>query len=121
MAVPIDITNGDAEIRHLRSSINDLISLKTLPAIWDGREPGSIAGTLIEVLVRMLQLDFAYVRLNGSGKESPVELLQLAQRRALPPQALEIGRALDRWLTNESFDVSLAVPHPAGDGEVMIA
>jgi PAS domain S-box-containing protein len=121
MAVPIDITNGDAEIRHLRSSINDLISLQTLPAIWDGREPGSIAGTLIEVLVRMLQLDFAYVRLNGSGNESPVELLQLAQRRALPPQALEIGRALDRWLTNESFDVSLAVPHPAGDGEVMIA
>jgi PAS domain S-box-containing protein len=116
-----DVTNGDAEIRHLRSSINDLISLQTLPAIWDGREPGSIVSTLLDVLASMLRLDFAYVRLNDTFNGSPLEFLQLPQRRALPPQTSEIGRALDRWLTKESVDTPRVVPHPAGDGEVRIA
>jgi hypothetical protein len=112
--VPDDATHSDAEIRQLRSSINDLISLQTLPAIWDGRESGSIVSTLLDVLVSMLRLDFAYVRLSDSINGSPVEFLQLAQRHAPPPQALEIGRALDRWLTSESVNTPLVVPNPAG-------
>ena len=124
--MPDDITRGDAEIsdaeiRHLRSSINDLISLQALPAIWDGRKPCSIVSTLLDALGSMLRLDFAYVRLNDSFNESPVEFLQLGQRRAPSPQASEIVRALDRRLTNQSVDAPLAVPNPAGDGEVKIA
>jgi PAS domain S-box-containing protein len=119
--VPDQATHGDAEIRHLRSSINDLISLQTLPVIWDGRESGSIVSTLLDVLVSMLRLDFAYVRLSHSINGSPSEFLQLAQRRAPPPQVLQIGHALDRWLTGESADTPLVVPNPAGDGEFKIA
>ena len=119
--VASDPKDGTDEIRRLQGCINDLISLQTLPAIWDGRESGSIVSTLLDVLVSMLRLDFAYVRLSDSINESPVELLQLAQRRAPLPQALEIGRALDRWLTNQSANAPLVVPNPAGDGEVKIA
>jgi PAS domain S-box-containing protein len=119
--VPNDVTHGDEEIRHLRSSINDLISIQALPTIWDGRESGSIVSTLLDVLVSMLQLDFAYVRLSDSINGSPVEFVRLAQRRAPPPQTSEIGRALDRWLTNPSVNAPLVVPNPAGDGEVKIA
>src|SRR5208282_2674077 len=119
--VASDRKDSNEEIRRLQGSINDLISLQTLPAIWDGREPGSIVSTLLDVLVSMLRLDFAYVRLSDSINGSPVEFLQLAQRRALPPQALEIGRALDRWLANESVNAPLVVPNPAGDGEVNVA
>jgi PAS domain S-box-containing protein len=113
--------DGTEEIRQLQDCINDLISLQTLPAVWDGRESGSIVSTLLDVQVRMLRLDFAYVRLSDSINGSPVEFLQLAQHRAPPPQALEIGRALDRWLTNESVNAPLVVPNPAGDGEINIA
>ena len=119
--MPDQATHGDAEIRHLRSSINDLISLQTLPVIWDGRESASIISTLLDVLVSMLRLDFAYVRLSHSNNGSPAEFLQLAQRRAPAPQVLEIGHALDRWLTSESADTPLVVPNPAGDGEFKIA
>jgi PAS domain S-box-containing protein len=121
IVVPIDVTHGDEEIRRLRSSINDLISIQALPAIWDGRESGSIVSTLLDVLVSMLQLDFAYVRLSDSINGTPVEFVRLAQRRAPPPPALEIGRALDRWLTNQSAHAPLVVPNPAGDGELKIA
>jgi PAS domain S-box-containing protein len=118
--VPADATRADEEIRHLRSSINDLISLQTLPAIWDGRESGSILSTLLDVLVSVLRLNFAYARLSNSINGSPVEFLQLAQCRTPPPQPREIGRALDCWLTNRSANAPLTVPNPADDGDVRI-
>jgi PAS domain S-box-containing protein len=112
---------ADEEIRRLQGSINDLTSIQALPAIWNGRESGHIASTLLDVLVSMLRLDFAYARLSDSINGSPVEFVRSTQRRTAPPQPQEIGRALDRWLTNQSANASLAVPNPAGDGEVRIA
>jgi PAS domain S-box-containing protein len=112
---------ADEEIRRLQGSINDLTSIQALPAIWNGRESGHIASTLLDVLVSMLRLDFAYARLSESINGSPVEFVRLNQRRTAPPQPQEIGRALDRWLINQSAKAPLAVPNPAGDGEVRIA
>src|ERR1700732_1179646 len=112
---------ADQEIRRLQGSINDLISIQALPAIWNGRESGHIASTLLDVLVSMLRLDFAYARLSDSINGSPVEFVRLTQRRTAPPQPQEIGRALDRGLTTQSANAPLAVPNPAGDGEVRIA
>jgi PAS domain S-box-containing protein len=112
---------ADEEIRRLQGSINDLTSIQALPAIWNGRESGHITSTLLDVLASMLRLDFAYARLSDSINGSPVEFVRLTQRRAAPPQPQEIGRALDRWLTNQSANAPLAVPNPAGDGEVRIA
>ncbi|HXM26247.1 MAG TPA: PAS domain S-box protein, partial [Chthoniobacterales bacterium] len=112
---------ADQEIRRLQGSINDLISIQALPAIWNGRESGHIASTLLDVLVSMLRLDFAYARLSDSINGSPVEFVRSTQRRTAPPQPQEIGRALERWLTNQSANAPLAVPNPAGDGEVRIA
>jgi C4-dicarboxylate-specific signal transduction histidine kinase len=76
---------------------------------------------MLEALVRLLWLDFAYLRLNDSFDGSPVEFLKSAERRATGPQVSEIGRVLDRWLDNQSADASPALPNPAGDGEVRIA
>src|ERR1700738_3995531 len=112
---------ADQEIRRLQGSINDLISIQALPAIWNGRESGHIASTLLDVLVSMLRLDFAYARLSDSINGSPVEFVRSTQCRTAPPQPQEIGRALDRSLTNQSANAPLAVPNPAGDGEVRIA
>ncbi len=119
--VPGDPKEGKEEIRRLRSSINDLISIQALPAIWNGRESGHIVSTLLDVLVSMLRLNFAYARLRHSINGSPVEFVRLTQRRTPPPQPQEIGRALDCWLTNRSANAPLAVPNPADDGEVRIA
>jgi hypothetical protein len=92
--VTSDPKEGAGEIRRLQGFINDLISLQTLPAIWDGRESGSIVSTLLDVLGTTLRLNFAYVRLGDSINGLPVEFLQLAQRRAPSPQASEIVAGL---------------------------
>src|SRR6266850_343228 len=76
------------------SWIIDLMGLQALAAIWSGRDSAQIAGTLLDALVRMLRLDFAFVRLAGSGDGSPIELVRLARRGGPDVPAAEIGRAL---------------------------
>jgi len=51
------------EIRRLQGCINDLISVLALPAMWRGQESVQIVSTLLDVLLGMLRLDFAYARL----------------------------------------------------------
>src|SRR6266566_1363385 len=119
--VASDPKEGNEEIRRLQGSINDLISIQALPAIWNGRDSGHIVSTLLDVLLSMLRLNFAYARLSNSINGSPVDFVRLTQRRTPPPQPQEIGRALDSWLTNRSANAPLVVPNPTGDGEVRIA
>ena len=64
MEVEIEQTAG--EIKRLKACINDLISVLALPAIWSGHEPAQILSTLLDVLLGMLRLDFAYARLSDS-------------------------------------------------------
>jgi PAS domain S-box-containing protein len=118
--MPHEATRGD-EVRRLQGCINDLISIQALPAIWSGQDSPHIVGTLLDVLVRVLSLDFACVRLNDPITGSPADFVRLAPRTDPPPQPKEISRALDRWLTNTSATTPLTMPNPAGVGEVRIA
>ena len=109
------------EIRRLRACINDLVSLLALPAIWSGHEPSQIGRTLLDALVGMLRLDFAYVRLLDSVGGAPIEIIQVAQRRNFNAQPEEIGRLLNPCLTGQPPTFSLLVPNPVGEGKVSIA
>jgi signal transduction histidine kinase len=108
------------EVRHLRGCINDLISIHALPAIWRGDDPTNVVSTLLDVLLRMLRLDFAYARMTDAMTGSPVEEVRVADRRS-PAQPQDIGRALTRWLTSSPFPSHFMVPNPVGAGEVSIA
>src|SRR5262245_267251 len=106
------------EVKRLQGCINDLISVLALPAIWSSHEPSQIVSTLLDVLLGMLRLDFAYVSeaINGS----PIEVLRVAQRRHLTARPQEVGRALTRWVTSAPPTAPLMVPNPIGAGEVSI-
>ena len=63
------------EIKDLKACLNDLITVLALPAIWSIHEPFQIVSTLLEALVGMQRLDFAYVRLGDSfGCGAPIEM-----------------------------------------------
>jgi C4-dicarboxylate-specific signal transduction histidine kinase len=109
------------EVKRLQSCINDLISVLALPAIWSGNESSQIVGTLLDVLLGMLRLDFAYARLNESSDGPPIEVVRLGQRKYPSTQPQEVGRALDRWLSGDPTNSSFVIPNPAGEGEVSIA
>src|SRR6267142_3779565 len=108
------------EIRRLRGCINDLISVQALPAMWTGQEPAQIVSTLLDVLIGMLRLDFAYARLKDPDGESPIELLRLPQSRNLTASTQAIGHVLQPWLGDAPQKWPLLVRNPIGDGDVSI-
>src|SRR5258708_13190539 len=78
------------EIKRLQHCINDLVSLLALPAMWSGSQPSDIVHTLLDSLLRLLDLDFLYVTLTNSGDAAPSDTPRPAQSQAqtFPPRAL---------------------------------
>jgi PAS domain S-box-containing protein len=109
-----------AEIKRLQSCVNDLISVLALPAIWSGSESSQILGTLLDVLITMLRLDFAYARLSASDGP-PIETVRLGLHRHSSVQPQQFAQALDRWLMGDQIASQCVVPDPVGEGEVLIA
>lgn len=107
-----------SEIKRLQSCINDLVSVLALPAIWTGGESSHILDTLLDTLVTLLRLDFAYARLSPSDGPR-VEAVRLADRHS-SVQSQRFGQALDRWVSGDQNGSRLVVPDPGGDGEVSI-
>jgi PAS domain S-box-containing protein len=108
-----------AEIRRLKACINDLLSVLTLPAIWSGHAPSRIAGTLLDALLGILRLDFAYFRLSDSNGGTPLEMVRVAGRRTPAVQPQEVGRALNPLLA-DTPPSPFVVPNPVGEGKVSI-
>src|SRR5258706_11944926 len=104
----------------LQGCINDLISVQALPAMWTGQEPAQIISTLLDVLIGMLRLDFAYARLKDRVGEAPIEVLRLAQSRNLKASPQEIGHVLKPCLEGDPQKWPLLVRNPIGDGDVSI-
>src|ERR1700733_3969026 len=75
----VQLEDPAQEVKRLRRCISDLMSLLALPAIWRGSEPSQIVQTLLDVLLRMLNLDFAYARLSDAFSVMPVEILRIAE------------------------------------------
>jgi len=110
-----------ADIKRLQRCINDLISVLALPAIWSGGESSQILGTLLDVLLTMLRLDFAYARLSDASGGPPIEVVRLGDHRNSSLQPQQFGQALNRWLTDDQTASRCVVPDPVGEGEVSIA
>jgi PAS domain S-box-containing protein len=87
-----------AEIKRLQRCINDLVSLFALPAMWSGGEPSQIVHTVLGALLRMLQLDFVYVRLRSEGGEAPIEVVRFAPLREHAARPHELGEVFKHWL-----------------------
>ncbi len=110
------------EIKDLKACLNDLITVLALPAIWSIHEPSQIVSTLLEALVGMLRLDFAYVRLGDSfGCGGPIEMARLTQPGSLTLRPQEIGHALAPWLRDGLHASPIVVPNPIGEGEISIS
>src|SRR5580704_14940999 len=86
------------EIKRLQRCVNDLISVLALAAMWSGGEPSQIVHTLLDALLRMLQLDLVYVRLKETGGQAPIEMVRFAPSQKHIAQPHEIGDVLKQWL-----------------------
>lgn len=112
--------NDSGELHHLRSCISNLISLQALPAIWAGREASRYLSVLLEALIGMLHLDFAYARaIDTLGGR--IEMVRVPHRRPADIDADKIGRALEPWVSGDDALRSMTVLNPIGEGQLLIS
>jgi len=108
------------EIKHLQRCVNDLISVLALPAMWSGGEPTQLVHTLLDALLRMLQLDFVYVRLKETRGQAPIEMVRYAQSQKHIAQPHEIGDVLEDWLGLGPEEWPSLMRSPLGDRDISI-
>src|SRR5262245_42037785 len=108
-------------ISDLQRCINGLASLLSLPATWTGQDYSRVISTSLAVLIRMLDLDFAYARTTDPVDESPCEWMRFADSIGHPAETNEIGRALEPYLTAELPMANFRIANPVADGTASIA
>ena len=88
------------EMRGLKTCLNDLMGILTLPAIWSGREQEHIVSTLLDAVSRVLELDFVYAHLNvPDGKR--IEMIRIADPENTGIDNDGLRKMLRLWLRNE--------------------
>ncbi len=95
MIVDTPVESSVGEVR-LRRCLNDLISILALPAAWTGNDASQIVGTLLGALVGMLNLDFAYVRLNAPEDGPSVEFARFGESLEHLVRPRDLGETLTR-------------------------
>jgi len=108
------------EIKQLQRCVNDLISVLALPAMWSGGEPSRIVHTLLDALLRMLQLDLVYVRLKETEGQAPIEMVRFSQSQKHLAQPHEIGEALKHWLGTDPQEWPPRTRNTLGDRDISI-
>src|ERR1700677_544076 len=108
------------ENKRLQRCVNDLISALALPAMWSGGEPSQIVHTLLDALLRMLQLDLVYVRLKGLGDQAPVEMVRFARSQEVAAPTHEIGVLFKHWLKANPQERPPLIRNPVGGRDILI-
>ena len=108
------------EIKRLQGCLNDLISVQALPAIWSGLGPRGIVNTLLDALIRLLHLEFACARVNGSEDGPQIEAFRLPAKHS-PYGQFQDRLALEAWLRDDLPATPVLTSNPVGSGEIAIA
>src|SRR5215467_643311 len=108
------------EVRRLQRCINDLVSILALPAMWTGGEPARIVHTLVDALLRMLQLDLVYVRLFDPLDDGSFEVLRVAAASLPMLPADAIRDALRAWLGRDPASWPPTLHHRLDNGDLSI-
>ncbi len=108
------------DIKRLQRCINDLVGLLALPAMWSGSKPCDIVHTLLDSLLRMLDLDFVYVSLTNLVDAAPSETVRVAQSQEQMFRPRELCTFLNRWLGDDPQKRYLQERSHIGDEEVSL-
>src|SRR6476469_1242390 len=108
------------EIKRLRRYMNDLVSLLALPAMWSGNKPSDIVHTLLDSLLRMLDLDFVYVGLTNLVDATLSGAVRVAQSQEHIFRPRELCAFLNRWLGDDPQKPYLQERSQVGDEEVSL-
>jgi PAS domain S-box-containing protein len=125
LTMKVQLEHPADEIKRLQRCVNDLVSLLALPAMWSGSQSWDIVPTLLDSLLRMLDLDFVYVSLTNLVDAAPSETVRVAQSREKSQAQMfrprELCTLLNRWLGDDPQKRYLQERSQIGGEEVSLA
>src|SRR5262245_974550 len=98
-----------------------MASLLALPAMWTGQDCSRVISALLAVLIRMLDLDFAYARIADPANGSAREWMQSGDNIDHHVEAKKVGQALEPYLAAELPTASFRIINPLTEGTASIA
>ena len=108
------------EATRLGAWIDDLVGLTTLPALRSGGEPSAVLSPLLDGLLNVLHLDFAYARLKEAIYSTQIEIFRAPDHRNITTPPEKISAALSGWPANEPHNRPSRVPNPIGSGDAYV-
>jgi signal transduction histidine kinase/CheY-like chemotaxis protein len=108
------------ETQSLRRCIRELVALSALSATWDRADVQGVAGSLADVLLRSLQVEFVYVRVPELVDGAAFEVVRVRSGKETDGLARTVGGALEPWLA-DGLGSSPTTANPVGDGTVRLA
>lgn len=105
-----------SELDSLRQTTRDLVALTTLPAIWGALPPVRVIDSLCGVLLKMLDLDVAYIRLAGQGEAGAIEAIRTKLHGAQDVLVCAARTYLDAAAEQDGTPPPVLMPHPSGAG-----
>jgi len=119
--LPRSIMSAPAlETRRLQDCLNGLLSLIAAPALWSGKDPDVVMGTVLEMLARILNLELAYARLDEGSGGAIRELARSDRYPDAARRAHEVGVAVESCLRAQQAGESQVVPNPFGAGKLNV-
>src|SRR5450755_2387305 len=116
----VQFEHSAEEIKRLQRCINDLVSLLALPAMWSGSKLSDIVQTLLDSVLRMLDLDFVYVSLPNLGDPAS-ESVRVAQSQEQTFRPRELRTFLNHWLGDDPQKRYLQERSHIGQEDVSLA
>ena len=114
----LQLNTSAEEVSRLQRCNNDLVALLGLPAVWSGSEPLQIVEILLDVLLRMLRLDFICARVKNPVADTPIEVARVASSCTL--NAKEIPDILSDWFKGDSHESLASMRNRFGDKHISI-
>jgi PAS domain S-box-containing protein len=111
---------GPDEVRRLQACLDDLVSGMAPSAPWSGGGSSAIVAALLDGLVRMLRLEFAYARLVQGFDDTPTEAIRPSGSAAGGLHLDAASAAFREWQAEPGAGPR-RVPIPGGEGSVWIA
>jgi formate hydrogenlyase transcriptional activator len=108
------------ETRPLQDCLNGLLSLIAAPALWSGKGPDVVVDTVLDMLVRLLDLDLAYARLDDGSGGAIRELARSERYPDAAHRAHELGVAIEPCLRAQQAGERHAAPNPFGAGTLTV-
>lgn len=87
-----------AENNRLERCISDMICLMALPATWVGQDSHEIASSLVAAIFKVLDTDFAYLRLHIADSEVPLVVSRLSPWASTTAGREDLEETLASWL-----------------------